>query len=334
MSLPTSREFVTRLFNSFLAVPQSSTDDATTNIGALNPLNSASEATKKQLLALHVLFPNEFLPALDLLDRRLVTRFRIRDNLVDDARELVPHTGKAIESGFGAEATVRGQLADNEVETLRVDEDVKIAQRGEPPTDGPTISRADGPIYTSDLEMLDAVPLKSGTDEPPSVPRNDEEEIDTTQGQVASTQEEKRERNDTVYYVRSAQQRSSRFSTSYDATTSYEVRLTAWNCSCPAFAFAAFPSAIPISSVPGQSQIPHSEDEEGVVWPVGQETGEGGDGEEEWTFGGVSLGTTTPVCKHLLACVLVERVGMFGNHVEEEDVSWEEAAGWAAGWGD
>jgi hypothetical protein len=324
MSLPTSREFVTRLFSSLLAVPQSS-DDATTNIGASNPLNSALEATKKQLLALHVLFPNEFLPALDLLDRRLVTRFRIRDNLVDDAREPVPHTGRAAEPSFATEVTGRGQLADNKVETRRVDEDVKIAQWGEP--------RAVGPIDTFDAEMLDAVPLKAGIDEPPSVSRNDEEEIDSTQGQVTTTQEEKRERNDTVYYVRSAQQRSSRFSTSYDSTTSYEVRLTAWNCSCPAFAFAAFPSAIP-TTVPGPSRIPHFEDEEGVVWHMGQETAERGDGEEEWTFGGVSLGTTTPVCKHLLACVLVERVGMFANHVEEEDVSWEEAAGWAAGWGD
>ena len=56
----------------------------------------------------------------------------------------------------------------------------------------------------------------------------------------------------------------------------------------------------------------------------------------EWIFGGISLGDgMPPVCKHLLACVLAERCkGLFGGFVEERDVSVEEAAGWAAGWGD
>jgi len=39
------------------------------------------------------------------------------------------------------------------------------------------------------------------------------------------------------------------------------------------------------------------------------------------------------MCKHLLACVLVERVAAFGGFVEERRVSVEEVAGWAAGWG-
>jgi hypothetical protein len=59
-------------------------------------------------------------------------------------------------------------------------------------------------------------------------------------------------------------------------------------------------------------------------------------GDMGWTFGGITLGfDMPPVCKHLLACVLAERVcGLFGQFVEEKDVSVEEAAGWAAGWGD
>lgn len=58
---------------------------------------------------------------------------------------------------------------------------------------------------------------------------------------------------------------------------------------------------------------------------------------ESWVFGGMSLGEdgVPPVCKHLLACVLVDRCkGLFGACVEERRVSVEEAAGWAAGWGD
>jgi hypothetical protein len=128
-----------------------------------------------------------------------------------------------------------------------------------------------------------------------------------------------------TYYVRSAQQRSSRYSSSYDSTTSYEVRLLAWNCSCPAFAFAAFPAVHPEPIIPvydPHDNSTHKEPAEG--------TG------KAWMFGGASLGDAMPpACKHLLACVLVEKcAGLFGGYVEERVVSVEEAAGWAAGWGD
>jgi hypothetical protein len=60
--------------------------------------------------------------------------------------------------------------------------------------------------------------------------------------------------------------------------------------------------------------------------------------QKEWTVGGLSLGKTkVPMCKHLLACVLVERTDLFAGHVKikgKEQVSVEELAGWAAGWGD
>lgn len=59
----------------------------------------------------------------------------------------------------------------------------------------------------------------------------------------------------------------------------------------------------------------------------------GGKEKEAWLFGGLGRGRTAPVCKHLLACVLVERVALFGGMAEERDISAEELAGWAAGWG-
>lgn len=40
-----------------------------------------------------------------------------------------------------------------------------------------------------------------------------------------------------------------------------------------------------------------------------------------------------PMCKHLLACVMVERWREFRGGVEERRVSVEELAGWGAGWG-
>ena len=40
------------------------------------------------------------------------------------------------------------------------------------------------------------------------------------------------------------------------------------------------------------------------------------------------------VCKHVLACVLVEKcAGYFGEGVEVREVGREEYAGWCAGWG-
>jgi hypothetical protein len=67
-----------------------------------------------------------------------------------------------------------------------------------------------------------------------------------------------------------------------------------------------------------------------------QQTGlEGGEREKKWRFGGVSLGYgIPPVCKHLLACALVEYTRLFGGFVSEVDVQFEEAAAWAAGWAD
>ena len=95
----------------------------------------------------------------------------------------------------------------------------------------------------------------------------------------------------------------------------YEVRVWAWSCSCPAFVFAAFPAT--------QSE---SNEKEGMMADHGKSV--------SWSFGGLTLGNDMPVCKHLLACVLVEFGGLFEGFVEERVVSVEEIAGWAAGWGD
>lgn len=97
----------------------------------------------------------------------------------------------------------------------------------------------------------------------------------------------------------------------------YIVRLGAWNCSCAAFAFSAFPGTA-----------------SSLVFDAGEEEVEGDDGEagggEEWHFGGVSrdgLGGGVPCCKHLLACVLAERMGGWVGGVKEREVGREEMAG-------
>ncbi|KAF2826094.1 hypothetical protein CC86DRAFT_370200 [Ophiobolus disseminans] len=261
-TLPTSRRFVTQLLESLLLT---TSDDAN-----INPLGGVDETAKKQLLSLQVLFPNEFLPALDLLDRGLVTRFRIGHDAKHDAA---------------------------------------IAEES---TDADTLQPVQSETHSIDQDMLDTA--ETSTSIPAPQPLNTDQPIPDAHPQPPSS-------TNTIFYVRSAQQRSSRFSTSYDTTQSYEVRLLAWNCSCPAFAFAAFPS---VQSEPPAPTVYQTDATIGQGEAVG------------WIFGGVSLGNAMPpVCKHLLACVLVERCGgLFGGFVEERKVSVEEAAGWAAGWGD
>lgn len=259
-----------------------------------NTLEGVGEEVKKQMLALHVAFPNELLPALDLLDRSLVTRFRIRRHI-----EHGPAPQRAREHGEGTPAD--GAPGNSNSNSNSNSDGATI----DAPPQHLTPSNDLAPTLSSDVEMLDAPR--------PALPEDTACKTPPAAAQDMAVM-------DTIYYVRSAQQRSSRFSTSFDALSSYEVRLAAWNCSCPAFAFSAFPPVHPEPAVP--------------TYEAGCET----EVEEEgaWRFGGVGLGEgIPPVCKHLLACVLAERcAGLFGGCVEERVVGVEEAAGWAAGWGD
>ncbi|KAI5263362.1 hypothetical protein E4T47_09052 [Aureobasidium subglaciale] len=226
MTLPESRAFINSLITSLQTKPPSPTTSPT------NTLKQATPADRSILLTLHVLYPNELLSALDLLDRELVDSPPAPETVVKEAN---------VEQG----------TIDASAEIV---ENIKGASKG----------------Y-----------------------------------------------NNAVYYVRSAQQTSSnsRFRDPVASSTHYEVRTSSWSCSCPAFAFSAFPANLP-------------EDEGGEdIEPVAE--GE----EQEWMVGGLSLGKDVPMCKHLLACVLAKRGGMFGAYVKTREVSVEELAGWAAGWG-
>ena len=249
-NIPTPRQLTTKLVDSLPRSPDP---------GIGNPLHNAPES-KDYLLSLHVLFPNELLPALDLLDRGLVTRMCVE--------------GK--EHASQPEATQAQNVA-----TTRT-------------------------------------PVQSGP-----------QFIDATKGHGHPKDDQTRSHNTCkglgTYQVRSAQHSSSRSGSSryrnaaYDHTSYYEVTLNAWSCSCPAFAFSAFPASTWASQT----------DEQGLATQRCSRADRSG-----WTFGGLTLGQGMPVCKHLLACVLVEHSGMFSHCVQERSVSKEEMAGWAAGWGD
>ncbi|KAI4202168.1 MAG: hypothetical protein LQ346_002020 [Caloplaca aetnensis] len=245
VSLPKSRIQLTSLFASF---PQ---DALTSSEQIANPLTHAPPSVKSLLLTLHVLFPNELLPALDLLDRKLVSKSILNDGFaggIDPATHV-------------------------------------------------------------------------------SAPTEAREDVTTVSG--------------SVYYVRSSQQpRSSRFAAgrTYDAFATsgqhYEVRLRAWNCSCPAYALVwvgylgdgAFGG---LNFHDGQEDIKKAEEAiEGMRGEVVEGMG------REDRFGGLMRGDGgMPVCKHLLACLLAESWKGFKDYVEERVVEREEMSGWAAGWG-
>ena len=238
--LPNPRAVLTELLSQ-LQQATNSTDTTS------NPLKDASPSSKNILLTFHVLYPNEFLSALDLLDRCLLTRYVVRTDNPDQERESA----------------------------------------AEPTT-------------------ADATPVENNN---------------ATSTEIA--EDRPSPRKTPLYFVRSAQQpRSYGAGRTYDPlATHYEVRPAAWNCSCPALAFAAFPGFVGSAS---------SDDGEADLHMARAEREDGGLG-----FGGLGRGNgMPPACKHLLACVLVEQCDMFKGFVEQKEVSAEEIAGWCVGWGD
>ena len=311
-ALPTSRTFITQLFDSLSTLPSDQAAAATNNNVKTNtnPLNNLSDATRKQLLSFQVVFPTEFIPALDLLDRRLVTRFHIRNE------EQMAELKTGVDAGDQQQDVQMMQDTTAESEAPPQKQQQQQQQQ----------QQEDNHARTTPATTREANPT-------------DKDKINDC--------------NNTIYYVRSAQQqRSSRFATSYDTTTYYQVRLRAWNCSCPAFAFSAFPAT---TTTVTTRHVGNEEEEAATVHTplhnnstTHQELNNNKDSnnsddddnaDNKWIFGGISLvgkeTTSPPVCKHLLACVFVERCkGLFGGFVEDREVGFEEAAGWAAGWGD
>jgi hypothetical protein len=109
------------------------------------------------------------------------------------------------------------------------------------------------------------------------------------------------------------------------------VRLGAWNCTCAAFAFAAFPSDDAPSPLVQQQRQQQQQDQQ--YWRQQKDEQGKEEKEDEWTFGGMSIGgdcanETIPACKHLLACLLADRwTGALGRYVIERRIRREEMAG-------
>ncbi|KAK1597660.1 uncharacterized protein LY79DRAFT_666492 [Colletotrichum navitas] len=262
--LPTPRVIITNLINSLTSasLPPSSPNTATTD-GAQNPLWSLPQSHRSLLVTLHVLFPSLVLPALDLLDRNLVTR-------------VVPES--ASHSAGGRE--------------------------GDDPAD-PAPAHDAGAADTQGSSP----PLPSqNSPHPEKVLRSSSAAFHLVRS-VASTMT----------------RRSYAVATPASASTTYLVRLDAWNCTCANFAFEAFPASAATAGEVLEDEIKGAD--------VDDDSDEGGMG--GWQFGGLSLdginSGDVPCCKHLLACLLSEQWGgVLGKYVTEKRVSREEMAGLVA----
>ncbi|KAI1139931.1 hypothetical protein F5Y05DRAFT_380507 [Hypoxylon sp. FL0543] len=249
--VPTPRQFITSLIDSLASIPTAPGPSSSTAPAGTNPLKLIPPAYRPLLTTLHALYPLTLLPALDLLDRRLATRIRVKPP--QSPQDQTPATGT-------------GSARGNEQE----------------------------------------------------------------KGAAATG-------SHSFYLVHSAQPRHPRRGhTSSEASPglSYIVRLDAWNCTCAAFAFAAFPrgdrdqSSCVIDSPSISACFTASVDQSRGKSPR----------EAEWQFGALSSDGTegsgiagVPCCKHLLACVLAERwSGLLGGYVDERVVGREEGAGLVA----
>lgn len=112
----------------------------------------------------------------------------------------------------------------------------------------------------------------------------------------------------------------------------YEVRLHAWNCSCPTFALAAYRDPGPEDT---PSHLPRSSSS--PTTPTHQSNSS-----RPCSFGGAlthgATKQTPPVCKHLLACFLATRCPGVFDHGDSSGgvavLTADELACWCAGWGE
>ncbi|GAB7340670.1 hypothetical protein MBLNU457_7062t1 [Dothideomycetes sp. NU457] len=260
MATHTERQFLTSLINTISIEPP---PNPTTN----NPLKlfSNPDSNIRQIfLTLHILYPNELLPALDLLDRGLIYHL------------------------FPTPETATKQSCPPPQKQKRIYH-VRSAQ--EPPS----WQRRQQQTHHSHRTEMDDADAAAGADEM---------------------------RTDVTYY---------------------ETRPWSWNCTCPAFVFAAFPATAFSSAPPHHHHHHHQHHHQDPVNLTDShdedpraQISEGHDvvGQRKWIAGGLMKGNDAPICRHLLACVLAEHCrALFGRFVKEREVSADEIVAWGAGWG-
>jgi hypothetical protein len=333
--LPSLRQLLSTLIPSIAQTTNSSDQPQTSN-----PLKDAPPAIQQALLTLHVLFPNELLPALDLLDRNLITHLSIESEALQYPQGSQPEQHQQLQAAPPIQdlqhaaasqlqrpeqsARISNYLVRNprrSGELAVLDDQLPREQPAREPDASHEASARGHHSYSarhqvpSSLSAADAHRTPHQSREvtiPTPLPTRQLEPQPPRPASYAFRPTASTSHHDRIRRMSSVWRCSSSRTQSHlrPGTVSYEVRLDAWNCSCPAFAFAAFPARAP---------QPHHHQE--LISP-------------HWTFGGLTLGGDVPICKHLLACALVEHSELFSGLVQHQTVSMEEFAGWAAGWGD
>lgn len=253
-----------------------------------NPLRLLDARHRPLFTTLHVLFPSLLLPALDLLDRGLVTR------LLGPGEEVA-------DTAFPAEGRPPAHRDEGPHEAER--EDGGGSPQARDSTAAPSSSSS---VYLVRSAQKPTRRPYGGGDAPATTPAA----TTTASGGASGSQR------------------------------TYVVHTAAWNCTCAAFAFSAFPPVVGAPSLlapaPSGAQDPAPAaaimDDGGADTEDEDTDGEGSTG--PWQFGGFSLdgctgaGGVPPCCKHLLACVLAERweCGL-GRYVARREVGREEMAG-------
>ncbi|KAL4941008.1 hypothetical protein BDV06DRAFT_195443 [Aspergillus oleicola] len=231
---------------------------------------------KPLMLTLHCIFPNEFLLALDILDRGLVRRVRMEGGNEGDQDGL--------EEEFG----------ETQIDT------------------SPTTSRTEDFFFVTSASTVPSIsssklkPTSSRSLYPASQaggPNQDQFKNEIQNRKEKSWQEK-----------------------------GYEVRLQAWNCTCPSFTISAFrdlgpeplPSSPPSSVTSSSSPSSHRHGQTGKIGDHHAHSNNSAQGDPKtadadasksntnskvpaYSFGGtlsLHAESAPPVCKHILACVL------------------------------
>lgn len=304
--------------NTDIPIPSPSTPQTFSTLLSTFPRDTQVSITRL-LTTLHFLFPHEFIPALDLLDRALVTQLVIRSTSTTSGDPRTTGTDLHLEPEQSARPPTSDLAHDaNALIIANDDDDDDSASEDNPRTD--TNPETETKAAT-DKATVNAVFY-----------------VQSAPSQSATNPSRHRTRR----------QRSNN-----PTTTTYEVRLAAWNCTCPAFAFSAFSRALNLDPDDDDDDDSDEAQPHPDADSLGQDPAskKGEDTDLGWRFGG-SLTTSTPqqsetgariisapapapVCKHILAALLGKHIpGLFGAGVRLHTISMEEAAGWAGGWGD
>ncbi|ESZ98535.1 hypothetical protein SBOR_1067 [Sclerotinia borealis F-4128] len=293
-----------------------------------NPLKNVEAEKKALLMTLHVIFPPPLLlQALDLLDRGGVERI------------VFWWEGEARGNGYGegegkdlsGEERVTSRYHATHAETNQTTGEG--AESSIPPQAHIQI-QLPLPLPLPPAPHAHAQPPTSASN--PSSPTKSRNKI--TLHQVRSSQPSKWNSSHSHSQYQSHSHATTRSNSRYGVSAGmapsdniYTVHLDAWNCTCAAFTYSAFP-ALPTSSISSSSH--YSASFNPTSSPLLQnknpqekekETPE----EEKWQYGGTTAkDPQVPICKHLVACLLGERwAGVLGGYVGERVVGREEMAG-------